>query len=126
MKNLWTPWRIEHVTGNSPKYDGCLFEPAGNCHTSKAKLLLYRDRYSVVLLNRFPYANGHLLVAPVRHLSCITELTTAENCALMEMVKEATAILKKQFNNVLYCTAPIVNCKTCEHHTTLMYCTQYK
>jgi ATP adenylyltransferase len=98
MKNLWTPWRIEHVTGNSPKYDGCLFEPAGNCHTSKAKLLLYRDHHSVVLLNRFPYANGHLLVAPIRHLSCITELTSAENCALMEMVKEATAILKKHLN----------------------------
>lgn len=98
MKTLWTPWRIEHVRGNVPKSDGCLFEPEGNSNACKKDLLLYRDQHSVVLLNRFPYANGHLLVAPVRHLNCITELTTSENCALMEMVKQATAILKNQLN----------------------------
>ncbi len=96
MKNLWTPWRIEHVLGNAPKPKGCLFEPEGNFHASKEALLLYRDLDTVVLLNRYPYTNGHLLVAPVRHLSCITELTTAENYALMEMVKESTAILKNR------------------------------
>ncbi len=96
MKNLWTPWRIEHVLGNAPKPDSCLFEPEGDCSSSKETLLLYRDLDTVVLLNRFPYTNGHLLVAPIRHLSCITELTTAENRALMEMVKEATLILKSQ------------------------------
>lgn len=98
MKNLWAPWRIEHVLGNAPKPGGCLFETASNtkdsCNANKDALLLYRDHFSVVLLNRFPYTNGHLLVAPVRHLRCITELTTAENSALMEMVKEATTILK--------------------------------
>ena len=98
MKTLWTPWRIEHVLGNAPKTPGCLFEPDIDCtrdyKASKAALLLYRDRHSVVLLNRFPYANGHLLVAPVSHLNCITQLSPTENCALMEIVKAATAILK--------------------------------
>lgn len=94
MKTLWTPWRIEHVLGNAPQPDGCLFEPAGDGKADKEALLLYRDRSVVVLLNRFPYTNGHLLVAPARHKACITELTTAENCALMEMVKNATTILK--------------------------------
>ena len=98
MKTLWTPWRIEHVLGNVKKPEGCLFEPQGTGSTNKEALLLYRDTRTVVLLNRFPYTNGHLLVAPVRHLSCITELTPAENLALMEMVKEATAILKNQLN----------------------------
>ncbi len=96
MKTLWTPWRIEHVLGNAPKPDGCLFEPEVGKTASKKLLLLYRDRYSVVLLNRFPYTNGHLLVAPVRHLCCITELSNIENSALIQMVKAATAILKNQ------------------------------
>ena len=96
MKNLWTPWRIEHVLGNVPRPENCLFEPEGNKKSCKKNLLLYRDMYTIVLLNRFPYTNGHLLVAPVRHLSCITDLATAENCALMEMVKDATAILQDQ------------------------------
>lgn len=89
---------MEHVLGSAPKNPGCLFEPdigsTSDYKASKAALLLYKDHHSVVLLNRFPYANGHLLVAPVRHLHCVTQLSPAENCALMEMVKTATAIVK--------------------------------
>lgn len=95
MKTLWTPWRIEHVLGKAPKIRHCLFEPCGDARADKNLLLLYRDELSLVLLNRFPYANGHLLVAPARHISCITELSAEENLALMETVKQATAILKK-------------------------------
>ena len=94
MKTLWTPWRMEHVTGNSPRIDGCLFEPAGTCLQSKDKLLLLRTPETIVLLNRFPYTNGHLLVAPTRHLSCISELTPGENIALFDMVQKSTSILK--------------------------------
>ncbi len=96
MKTLWSPWRIEHVRGNTTKPEGCLFEPDGDYIFSKKVLLLYRDHHTIVMLNRFPYTNGHLLIAPVRHINCITELTIAENSALMEMVKKATAILKSQ------------------------------
>jgi ATP adenylyltransferase len=98
MKTLWTPWRIEHVLGQAPKTNHCLFEPCGNSRADKDSLLLFRDDFSLVLLNRFPYANGHLLVAPHRHVSCITELSTDENRALMETVKNSTAILKKHLS----------------------------
>lgn len=98
MKTLWTPWRIEHVLGKAPRPEGCLFEPGGDSSNNKEQLLLYRDRLVIVLLNRFPYSNGHLLVAPTRHLSCITKLTTRENSVLMEMISEATGILKRQLN----------------------------
>ena len=97
MKTLWTPWRIEHVLGNAPKTQQCLFEPDGTSRADKNFLLLFRDEFSLVLLNRFPYTNGHLLVAPKRHVGCITELSTDENRALMETVKNSTAILRKQF-----------------------------
>lgn len=98
MKTLWTPWRVEHVQGKIPKPAHCLFEPAGDAVSSKKDLLLYRDLYTVVLLNRFPYSNGHLLVAPVQHLSCISELTVQENSALIDTVKESTTILKNNLN----------------------------
>lgn len=98
MKTIWTPWRMEHVTGNAPKVQGCLFEPAGDEQYNKELLLLYRDHSVVVLLNRFPYANGHLLIAPTSHVSCITELTADDNCALMNMVQQASAILKEIFS----------------------------
>lgn len=95
MKTLWTPWRVEHVLGDIPKHEQCLFEPEGDTICSKKDLLLYRDPHAVILLNRFPYANGHLLIAPVRHLDCISKLTVEENSILINMVKEATIILKR-------------------------------
>lgn len=98
MKTLWTPWRIEHVLGKAPKTGTCLFEPGESGPANKNLLLLFRDDWSLVLLNRFPYANGHLLVAPIRHVSCITDLSLEETSALMETVKKATAILKQHLN----------------------------
>lgn len=98
MKTIWTPWRMDHVTGNAPKVEGCLFEPTGSEQNNKELLLLYQDELVVVLLNRFPYANGHLLIAPKSHLSCITKLDAAENNALMSMVQQASSILKKTFS----------------------------
>lgn len=98
MKTLWTPWRLEHVLGSAPKKDGCIFEPEGNSRSSKTELLLYRDTHTVVLLNRFPYANGHLLIAPSRHVGCITELRAEENHRLIDMVQKATAIVQKLFS----------------------------
>ncbi len=98
MKTLWTPWRIEHVLGKAPKVEGCLFEPPGNLSHDEETLLLYRDTQIVTLLNRFPYANGHLLVAPSRHVSCITDLEKEELSNLMTMIQECTRILNQSFS----------------------------
>jgi len=61
----------------------------------KDSLLLFRNRLVVVLLNRFPYANGHLLVAPSRHVSVLDDLDDEENLALITMTRDAVSILKK-------------------------------
>lgn len=98
MKTIWTPWRMDHVLGKAPKVEGCLFEPAGDATFDKDALLLLRTADVIVLLNRFPYANGHLLIAPTRHVACITELSEEENHALMEMVRKSSGIIKKLFS----------------------------
>lgn len=94
MKNLWTPWRMEHVTGTVKPEDGCLFEPPADGSHSKKHLLLYRDSLCLVMLNRFPYANGHLLAAPVRHASDLTELTDLESQALMALLQKCCTIIR--------------------------------
>lgn len=94
MKTLWTPWRMDHVTGRADSTEGCLFEPPGLEPNIREHLLLYRDKLILVLLNRFPYANGHLLVAPVRHAGDITELQREENLALMTMLQHCCRILR--------------------------------
>ena len=86
---------MEHVLANATKTLGCIFEPDSNDFADKKQLLLYRDSQVIVLLNRFPYSNGHLLVAPARHVPCITELSPQEGAAVIEMIKMATSFLTK-------------------------------
>ena len=85
---------MEHVTGTADRTDGCLFEPPGDKPFSRKHLLLYRDQVTVVLLNRFPYANGHLLIAPKRHISDLTDLHAKENLALMALLQNCCRILR--------------------------------
>ena len=97
-KPLWSPWRMEHVLGQAEKIDGCLFEPPGDAASDSEFLLLYRDALTVVLLNRFPYANGHLLIAPRRHVADIIDLIPDENQSIMTMLQQSCAILRHQLN----------------------------
>lgn len=75
--------------------DGCIFEAGAGKKHDKESLLLYRDALAAVFLNRYPYANGHLLVAPVRHVGDIADLSDTENSALLAMVREAVVVLRK-------------------------------
>lgn len=95
MKTLWAPWRMEHVLGSTAASSGCLFEPPGTTVQDKPHLLLFRDELTVVLLNRFPYANGHLLLAPRRHLADLAELNEKENARLMAMLAACSTILRR-------------------------------
>lgn len=88
---------MEHVTGTAPQPKGCLFEPQTDGPSSRKHLLLFRDNVSLVLLNRFPYANGHLLVAPVRHVADLTDLSQEENVALMALLQNCCRIARTHF-----------------------------
>jgi ATP adenylyltransferase len=78
-----------------PPTTGCFFCAAQDKPYSAPDLILYRDQQLVVLMNRFPYANGHLLVAPTRHLADITELTPEESNGLAAMLQRCTKILRR-------------------------------
>ena len=98
MKNLWTPWRMTYIQEKVSRGKGCIFDEGSGENFQKESLLLYRDPLIVVLLNRFPYANGHLLIAPSRHVSDIIDLHKEENTALFDMIQESVAILRKHKN----------------------------
>lgn len=94
MKSLFAPWRMDYILGNEGREPGCFFCNKKETPYDKAGLILFRDDQSVILLNRFPYANGHLLVAPKRHVADITDLSDNENTALIKKVKVSVAILR--------------------------------
>lgn len=94
MKNLWTPWRMPYVLGQEKKPNGCIFEAAKDKLFDQKSLILFRDNTTVVLMNRYPYSNGHLLIAPVRHLADLADLAENEAGQLMSMIRKSTAILR--------------------------------
>ena len=94
MKVLWAPWRMEYIL--SDKEEGeCIFCPGDNRSQDQARLVLYVGSLTFVIMNRFPYINGHLLVAPVRHVPDLESLTEKETLDLLFMVRRSIEVLKK-------------------------------
>lgn len=73
---LWAPWRIEYIRG--PKAGGCVFCRALAEGDDRENLVVHRGEAVFVLLNRFPYTSGHLMVLPNRHVASPEDLTAAE------------------------------------------------
>lgn len=92
MKRLWAPWRLEYI--KSPKEKGCVLCKAGSSRPGDG-LLLYRGSHSLVVLNKYPYNNGHLMVAPLRHVADIESLTGEESADIFRLMAHSTRILSE-------------------------------
>jgi ATP adenylyltransferase len=92
---FWAPWRMEYIAG--PKASQCIFcdFAAADPSAYREKLVLAVDEVALVCLNRFPFTTSHLLVAPRRHVSDLSELPAAEYGGLMRLLREATVRLRK-------------------------------
>ncbi|MEM6329453.1 MAG: HIT domain-containing protein [Planctomycetota bacterium] len=112
QQRLWAPWRLGYIKGKDqpeappeptawlPGADRDCFlcraaaeydEPA---EADRANLVAKRTELAVVVLNRFPYANGHLLVAPRRHVADLAELTDAEHLDILRLLSRLTTVLR--------------------------------
>ena len=77
--------------------DSCVFCVPTTTEEDEERLILHRGSLAYVIMNKFPYNNGHLMVAPFRHVSCITDLTEAESMEVMSLVRQSVAVLKQAF-----------------------------
>jgi ATP adenylyltransferase len=102
MDRLWAPWRAQYIresAGSACADPGCflcqgLAAPASE---DRANLVAWRRPNSVVVLNRFPYNNGHLLVAPLTHRATLGELSGPELTEPVETVQRVIAVLDAMF-----------------------------
>src|SRR5262245_48277093 len=97
MEYLWAPWRLAYITGASGGTidDDCIF-----CNTSKPgrdELLLVRGRLTYVILNLYPYNNGHLMVVPDRHVPNLAAMTGEEQADLMRLTRHAEIALTEAY-----------------------------
>ncbi len=94
MKVLWAPWRMEYILSDGD-VDGCILCPGDDRSLDEERLILRVERKTLVIMNKYPYINGHLLVAPVRHVGGVEELSDEEMLDLMNRVRAAVHILKR-------------------------------
>jgi ATP adenylyltransferase len=96
MERLWAPWRLAYVQTAGAE-DGCVFclEAAGELGNSS--LVVRRGDRAIVLLNKFPYASGHLMVAPNRHIPNLGGLEPDEAAEIHRLTVEGMAVLTRVY-----------------------------
>lgn len=93
MKNLWAPWRMKYIL--SEKDPHCIFCKAANETTDRENLVLYRSAHTFVIMNLYPYNNGHLMVVPYTHTSSLLEGLSVEVLSdLMDTTRHSVKCIK--------------------------------
>jgi ATP adenylyltransferase len=95
MERLWSPWRLAYVTGTGAS-DGCVFCDV-EAHPQRDDLTLVRGRLCYVILNLYPYNNGHLMVVPNRHVATLHASTPEELTELMRFTRHAEIALAEAY-----------------------------
>lgn len=92
MERIWAPWRMSYVSNNTPD-QSCIFCPLEK--GDRERLILARSDNSLLMLNRYPYTGGHLMVAPLRHTAELDDLTDAELLDLMRLLRKGRRLLQR-------------------------------
>jgi ATP adenylyltransferase len=92
---LWAPWRMSYIEGE--KSDGCIFCSSTDDASLRSSLILGTSQHARVMLNKYPYNNGHLLIAPRRHTAQLNELPDDEFQDLMTLFRRAIDVVNTVF-----------------------------
>ena len=96
MKQLWAPWRLEYVS-NADDQPGCVFCASTEAASDEEALVVHRGAAAFVLLNKYPYASGHLMVAPVRHVGDFAELEDDEVVEIHRLTSSGLGALAQTY-----------------------------
>src|SRR5436309_6583562 len=97
MERLWSPWRLAYVTGTGSS-DGCIFcEACTSSRPAPDDLVLIRGELAFVILNLYPYNNGHLMIVPNRHVPNLASMHADELAELMQLTRRAEIALNEAY-----------------------------
>ncbi len=98
MDRLWAPWRMGYILKNSKEKKGCFLCDEVKKKDDRKSYILYRGKHSFVIMNLYPYNNGHLLVVPYTHVPDMNGLSLEELTDLMRYTRESINALKQDMN----------------------------
>lgn len=101
MDRLWAPWRLKYILEDTAlgKNKVCIFcfYPQATNEKDRDNLVLFRGKLSFIIMNRYPYNSGHIMIAPYRHVACFQELTKQELEDITLLMKMGINALKEAF-----------------------------
>jgi ATP adenylyltransferase len=95
MERLWAPWRLAYVTSASGEPTDCIF--CDITDPGRSDLIVARGRLSFVILNLYPYNNGHLMVVPNRHVPNLASMAPDELAELMQLTRRSEMVLNEAY-----------------------------
>ncbi len=95
--HLWTPWRSAYMHAGTGKH-GCIFCEAAMGTDDAKNLVIYRDALCFVMLNRYPYTSGHLMIAPYEHVSRLMETDEGTTEQMMRIARRAEHVLQEVYH----------------------------
>ncbi len=93
MDQLWAPWRLEYI--QATEENECIFCVDDDSFTDRERLILVRREFCYLMMNRYPYSNGHLMVSPYRHLGDTAELEETEVLEIHQLMIKGQAALRE-------------------------------
>ena len=96
LDHLWSPWRMEYIESDKTK-DGCVFCIELSKSDGPENLIVYRGKRCFVILNRFPYTSGHIMVVPLDHRPSLDQLDEETRAEMMELTSRALQVLQKAY-----------------------------
>jgi ATP adenylyltransferase len=96
MNHLWSPWRMSYILENNNE-EGCVFCDVLEEKHDQSNLIIYRGKFAFVILNRYPYTSGHLMVVPMHHFGKLEELSTETRAEMMELISRCVQVLSYEY-----------------------------
>jgi ATP adenylyltransferase len=93
QRPLWAPWRIEYITAS--KSDGCIFCDAASSSADEEHHVVERGERCLTMMNAYPYAPGHVMIAPVRHVGNLEDVGDAEMAEIMKLAQRIVAAMRE-------------------------------
>jgi len=97
-ERIWAPWRLDYVkeAGKNPEEE-CIFCAKPAAGDDEASLIVHRGESSFVILNKYPYTSGHLMVAPFEHVGRLEEIEPATVAEIMDLVQRGLRLLERTY-----------------------------
>lgn len=99
MKHIWAPWRMKYISKKiAGDDDSCFLCVGDDCSCDEEDLVLHRGEHCYVIMNTYPYNNGHLMISTYRHVTDVEDFTPEEMNEMMELAQKSVRALKNAFD----------------------------